>query len=201
MKYIALILALMVPISSFADRKGSPFPPYLDERFDTNEDAIDAVESQNSTLLSDEGEAAGIAKKIARAEYDVAVDGGQSTSHDLGIDLPAGAIIESVKVFINTEFSDTGTSSVALQCAGTRDLMEWQDLDAVSVNKMLAGKLNVSANFGSGTFIANQSAASALDVSSVVTACNVTAVVRSDAGYVPLSAGKLTLIVEYFDAD
>lgn len=193
MKY--LLLALLISTNAYADRKGSPFHPHDDKRFDEIEDQ-----------LEDNTEAVGLARKSARFEYDVAVDGGSSTAtKSLGVILPAGAVITSLYVYINTAFTDSGSGSVALQCAGTRDLMAYQDLTVVGLDRVFARVMQASG-FASdaligdgaangGAYFANQVGAS------VPTACTVTAVVRGDDGFVEQTAGKLTGIIEYFSRD
>lgn len=141
----------------------------------------------------------GLAKKYARVIYDVSLNGGASTSHALDAVLPAGALIGDVWVYINTAFTDGGTSSVALECGGTRNIMEWQDMAAQSVNGLHAARRSAT-NFtqSSTTFTPESTTFNAVGISSVPTDCEVTAVVRSDSGYAPYTGGKLTALIEYF---
>lgn len=191
MKYvllIALVVTLVVP-TAFADRRGSPFHPHDDKRFDEIEDQ-----------LEDTTEAVGLARKSARFVYDVAVDGGESTSHSLGVVIPAGSIITAVHLFINTLFADSGTGSVALGCGGNRDLMNWKDLTLISASSVSSAVYNATS-FGTGNSVmdlGNLWSVADTRGASVTTACTVTAVVRSDAGHVEQTAGKLTGIIEYF---
>lgn len=192
MKLFPILLALLISTNAYADRRGSPFHPHDDKRFDEIEDQ-----------LEDNTEAVGLARKSARFVYDVAVDGGSSTAtKDLGVTIPAGAIITSLHLYINTVFTDSGTGSVALQCAGTRDLMGYRDLtsapqDAVASRVLQAigfeGTSIVGVNDGLYPFVQSGDLGA-----SVPTACSVTAVVRGDSGYVEQTAGKLTGIIEYF---
>jgi len=141
------------------------------------------------------------AKQYAWTTYDVAVLGGQSTGHALGLQLPAGSIVTDVWVYINTAFTDSGTGSLGLQCAGTNDLMAYNDITGFSAGTAVGRHLLPNA-FPTGSIIPENAVAGALTLSSangsIATACDVAAVVRSDAGYVPLTAGKLTAIIEYF---
>lgn len=199
MKNLLLLLALL-STNAFADRRHAPFQPHDDKRFDEIEDQ-----------LEDNTEAVGLARKAARFVYDVAVDGGSSTAtKSLGVTLPAGAIITSMFVYINTAFTDSGTGSVALQCSGTRELMGYQDLTAVGIDHVFARDLGGSAfNASAGAYIGESAqsaagtAAKALTggVGSVPTACTITAVVRGDSGFVEQTAGKLTGIIEYFSRE
>lgn len=188
MKYL-LLLALL-STNAFADRRHAPFQPHDDKRFDEIEDQ-----------LEDNTEAVGLARKSARFVYDVAVDGGESTEHDLGVELPAGAIITAVHLYINTAFTDSGSGSVALECAGTRDIMGYRDLTAYAQDTLISRVLQAVGFEGTSIIsegVANPAALASSLGASVPTACDVTAVVRSDAGYVPQTAGKLTGAIEYF---
>lgn len=141
----------------------------------------------------------GLAKKYARVIYDVALNGGDSVSHNLDAALPADAVITDLWIYINTKFTDSGTGSLAFQCAGTRDLMDWQDITGQDVDDVYAvQRSGLTFNQSSTTFIPDPTDGVQAGISSVVSACNVTAVVRGDSGYVPLTAGKATLLIEYF---
>ena len=190
MKFLLIAMLALTTINSQAARLGAPFPPAIDKRFDAIEnDVIDQ---------------AGAARNYAKVTYDVAVDGGESTSHALGVTIPAGAVITSFYVYINTLFADSGTGSVALQCAGTRDLMEYQDLTTMPIDNVFVRTLDATVRgYDSTTLISASSAqagrySSATQVGSIPTACEVYAIVRSDAGHVAQTAGKLTAIIEYF---
>lgn len=188
MKHL-ILLALLVTTNAFADRKGAPFHPHDDKRFDEIEDQ-----------LEDTTEAVGLARKSARFVYDVAVDGGSSTGNkSLGVVIPAGSIITALHLYINTLFADSGTGSVGLGCGGNRDLMNWKDLTLVSQDSFASRVLNAVSSDGSSIMdLNNQWATAASKGASVNTACTVTAVVRGDAGFVEQTAGKLTGVIEYF---
>lgn len=195
--YLAIATLSLLAPSAQADMRNSPFPPYLDRRFDQAEDRLDDLEG-------DDAEGAAISKKYAKAVYDVAVDGGSSTSHDLGVTLPAGAIITALHVYINTKFVDSGTGSVAIQCAGTGDLMGYRDLTAYEQDSLLSRLLQAVAFEGTSIIsegVANPAVLASTYGASVPTACSVTAVVRSTAGHVAQTAGKLTAIIEYFNRE
>lgn len=141
----------------------------------------------------------GLAKKYARVIYDVSLNGGGSVSHDLDAQLPAGAVITDLWVYINEAFTDSGTGSIALQCAGTRDLMDWQDITLYSVNQIYKARASSDSYTSASTsMLTAGSTATNAGIASVPSACNVTAVVRGDSGYVPLTDGKLTTLLEYF---
>lgn len=198
MKSLALTLLLaLAPLSGFAAIKGAPFIPEEDIRFDALENQVNA--------------AAGISRLYAKAVYDVAVQGGSSTAHSLGVVLPAGAVLTGLYVYINTAFTQTGAGSVSLQCAGTNDLMDWQDLTVSPQNGMLARRfgptLYATSLFGTNGSLVNTGAVftPVNSGASIVSACTVNAVVRSAAisqgntnGGNAQTAGKFTSILEYF---
>jgi hypothetical protein len=140
------------------------------------------------------------AKQYAWTQYDVAVLGGASTPKNLGLTLPAGAIITDVWVYINTQYASAGTESLGLQCAGTLDLMAYTPMSAVPADRIFASRMLGNTFNGSAAPI--PASPTNLNFSqgfgSVPTACNVTAVVRSDSGYNPYTAGNATFIIEYF---
>lgn len=140
------------------------------------------------------------AKQYAWTQYDVAVLGGASTTKNLGLSLPAGAIITDVWVYINTQYASAGTESLGLQCAGTLDLMAYTPMTSHAADRMMSARLSGSSSTGAGAPI--PASPTVLNLSqgynSVPSACNVSAVVRSDSGYNPYTAGKATFIIEYF---
>lgn len=192
MKYALIALALIVNSNAYAALKGAPYQPEIDKRF--------------SDLEEDQAEGAAVARKYAKAVYDVALDGGSSTaSKDLGVTLPAGAVITGIYVYVNTAFTaaggGAGVNSLALQCAGTRDLMGYQRATSLNADSILGRSASSTALdwAASGAAIGPSKDNQELQVPSVPTACSVTAVVRGDSGYEAYTAGKLTAIIEYFN--
>lgn len=139
----------------------------------------------------------GVAKQYARVIYDVSLNGGSSVSHNLNATIPAGAIITDAYVYINQAFTDSGTGSLALECYGSLDIMDYRDITADSINGFFKAKVTQSS-FGASSMIPISTTSAAAGIASVPTACQVKAVVRNSSGYVPLTAGKLTLLLEYF---
>lgn len=153
------------------------------------------------TNVAEASRSVAVSKKFTRAIYDVSLNGGESTSHDLDATVPAGAVITDVWVYINAVFTDSGTGSLAFQCAGTRDLMEYNDPTSLTVNQFYKSARANDQDTGSAAteFVPEAAVFGAAGISSVSSECNVTAVVRGDDGFVPLTAGKATVIIEYFD--
>lgn len=149
----------------------------------------------------------GLSKKYARVIYDVSLNGGQSTSHDLNAVLPAGALISNLWIYVNQIFTDSGTGSVSLQCVGSNDLMGYVDMTQFTLNDVLIGSYEDSQTNapnstalipGPGSAGVQPTAVAVASLRSVPSACSVTSVVRSDAGFVPLLTGKFTALIEYF---
>jgi len=121
------------------------------------------------------------AKRIARATYDVAVDGGSAYAYNLGVALPAKALITESYFYIVTQFADSGSGTVALHC---------EDADNILAATDLTGEV-------AGTLIKGVSDGASANVKLVDNACNLTATVASATQ----SAGKLILFVEYVLAE
>lgn len=190
---LALSLALL-STSSHAAMRGAPFVPEVDKRFSDLEDG--AIEQSAA------------ARKYAKVVYDVSVDGGSSTAtKNLGITIPANSIITGLYVYINTAFTKAGggagVASLALQCAGTRDLMAYTNISDYGAYQYIARRLGTIASSPQISYqlqsLTRENEPFLSDsVASVATACDVTAVVRGDSGYEAYTAGKATAIIEYF---
>lgn len=145
------------------------------------------------------------AKQYLYTVYDVAQSGGESVAHPLNVSLPAGAIVTDAWVYINTQFSASGTESLAFQCAGTNDIMAYNSVKSITADKVLQGHLGATlfnVNAGADAVIGQSASANAQALNagygSAPSGCSISAVVRGDAGYTPYTAGKATLIIEYF---
>ncbi len=116
-------------------------------------------------------------KKLMHSTFDVAVDGGTIGAIDLGEDLPANAIVTQAYFQIITQFTDAGSGTVALHCAGADDLFA-----AADITGSAAGTITSGVPVGT--------AATMFDVG---TACDVTATVAG----ADQSAGKMVIWIEY----
>lgn len=142
-----------------------------------------------------------VAKEYARVVYDVAVDGGSSTTHTSAVTLPAGFVITDIFLYVNSVFKvSSGSASVALQCSGTRDLMDYQNQSLFAQDYVIGKRLLPNAMATTSLIGVDPGASVALNagVGSVPTDCQIATIIRSDAGYVPLTGGKFTAIIEYF---
>lgn len=116
-------------------------------------------------------------RKVVRVVYDVATDGGTPATKNLGVALPAKALVTQNWTYVVTEFDGTGT--IALQCEDS-------------------GNLDAAVSFvgtAAGTVVAgNATGAASAFVKGIGAACNVSAVV---GGASALTAGKLLHFIEY----
>ena len=142
------------------------------------------------------------AKQYLWSVYDVAASGGASTAHALGVSMPAGAIITNAYVYINTQFAASGTESVGISCLGSQDIMAYNTIKNVAADRLLQAELGSNAYTGAAPLIGEAAGVGALNLSqgyaSVPTACGLVVDVRGDSGYTPYTAGKFTVILEYF---
>lgn len=144
-------------------------------------------------------------KQYLWTTYDVSVLGGVSVpgsqnAINLGATMPAGAIITDVWIYINTQFAASGTESLALQCAGTQDLMAFTSVKNLAADRMLTSRM-LGNTFNGGAALVPASP-TALNFSqgfgSIPADCNMSAVIQGTSGFTPYTAGKLTAVVEYF---
>lgn len=140
-------------------------------------------------------------KQYLRTVFDVA-GGGNIGQHNLGVNMPAGAILTNAWAYINTQFASSGSESLGFGCAGTNEIMALnsvKNIPAATVLSSLLGSVQPGVG-GNGAFIGQNIVANGGSFlydggfGSTPTSCQVYATV-SGGNY---SAGKATLIVEYF---
>lgn len=141
-------------------------------------------------------------KQYIYALYDIGGGAsGASVVHGLGVSVPAGAVITDAWVYINTQFAASGTESLAVGCLGTSNVMGYNTVKNLAANNLFQGHLGATAASTASLIIGGATPATAFDanaVASVPAACEVAVTVRGDAGYTPYTAGKATVILEYF---
>jgi len=123
-------------------------------------------------------------KRIARATYDVAVDGGGIAAHALGVKLPANALMTRSWFNVTTQFTDLGgaTGTVALSCEDADNIYAAADITGNAADANVDGvQDDTTANF----------------TGSIAAECELTATVAAGAQ----TAGKLILFVEYLVTD
>lgn len=164
---LSLTVLLFTTITLAAD---SPTPPWFE--------AIAPDVFLSNATSAQEGH---FVQKTARFIYDVAVDGGSTGAHGLGVRLPAKAVITRSFFKIITQFSDSGTGTVALSCEDANNIKTATDITGSSANAFVEG--------------ASTGAASAF-VRGIGADCEITATVASatqDAGKL---VGWVTYILE-----
>lgn len=180
-----MFLVLMLTAGTVWAQDNAPFGPDVYKRFKANE-AVSAVlrtdvdAARPGTAASAAAYAAdGISqKRIARAVYDVAVDLGTIAAHPLGVSLPAGALVTQSWFYVVTQFTDTGSGTVALHCEDANNIYTAADITGISAGTITAG---------------NQTGVAADMTAAIGAACELTATVATNAQ----TAGKLILFVEF----
>ncbi len=117
-------------------------------------------------------------ERTLRVPYDVAEHGGSVTAHGLGQALPAGAIITQAWTYIVTQFSDSGSGTVAISCEDANNILTAQDPTGSA-----AGVLTAAAATGTAAAM----------VKSIAANCEVTATV----GGVAQDAGRMLIFIRY----
>ena len=163
MKPLSLIVALILSVS--AQAATIPNDPSTDARFLALETA---TQTGNSAV------------KLARIQYDVALQGGSTGTYDMGAYLPANAIIIYSLLYFNTQFvAVSGTPTLAIHCEDANNIFT---ATAVTNSLYPAGEKRIAAANTSSTFIG-----------SIAADCRVTATIASAA----VSAGKITGWIHY----
>ena len=165
----------------------SPFQPHEAKRF-TAIEAVDATQTTNiaanTALTAHIADLTGLptvdsigAKRVVRATWDFAVDGGTGAI-DLGVDIPANALINFVYFYTVTQVIDAGSGTGALHCEDADNLFAAADVTGNAAKVIVLG-------------IPQNSAVTM--VKDIAAACNLTwTIATSDA-----TAGKLIFFVEY----
>lgn len=184
MKYLVSVFVVLMTVGAFAAIKGAPFQPEVDQRFNTIEgnvttaqSNITALQAVDTTLTTQTADGLAAAR-VARATYDVAVDGGTVAAHPLGVTLPAKSIIKQAWFYTSTQFVDAGSGTVALHCEDANNIYTATDITGNTAGTIVAGAATGAA--------ANM-------VKGIANACEITATVAG----AEQSAGKLILYVEY----
>jgi len=119
-------------------------------------------------------------KKVAYFEYDFSRDGGAVGAIALrGDSLPAGAIVTTGKVHINTAVTSDGSATLALKIVGAADVLTATAVGSFSSNALLD---TVPVN----------TAATSIKVATTGTGMTLTVAVAA------LTAGKFTVAMEYY---
>ena len=189
MKKLLFIVTCLFALNSFAIK--APFMPKDADLIDQSiMDLADKSLLVGNTSGKASAEAIGsdgsMQKRIARATYDVAVDGGTIAAHLLGVKIPANAIMVRSWFYTVTQFVDAGAGTVALHCETANNIFSALDITGNADGVKVDGVQQAFATFdGTG-------AAGVLGAE-----CELTATVATAAQ----TAGKLVLFVEYLVAE
>jgi hypothetical protein len=169
-----LVLLLLAACPAFGqttlDKKFTPFKTKVQEKLH----ALDDI-SSTATYATQEGHHS---LRVAKVVYDVAADGGTIGARGLGVFLPAKALIKQAWFYVDTQFVDAGTGTVALSCEDANNIYTATDITGQAVGTVTSGAATgVAANM----------------VKAIAAQCEITATVAGAAQ----TAGKLTLWVEY----
>ncbi len=183
MKKLYVGIILLVAMAAIA--ANSPYPPWIDKvggdfTFNANGQAtVASAAITEAKLLPLDGSTGALnVPRVATFIYDVAVNGGTATTHALGVILPAKAVIIQSWYKIITQFSDSGSGTVALSCEDANNILTAGDITGISANTITTGASTGSA---------------ATMVRAIGAACEITATVATATQ----DAGKLIGWVEY----
>lgn len=140
------------------------------------------------------------AKQYLWSKFDVSQQGGDSVSHGMGVALPAGSVISSVFVYINTQFASSGTESLGISCNGSQDIMAYQPVKNIAADRVLSGVIATGSFTAAAAPIPTPP--TTLNYSqgfgSTPNGCNLSFDVRGASGFSPYTAGAATALIEYF---
>jgi len=199
-KFIVGLLAIMITTLAIATER--PFLPHEKDLIDKN--IMDLVSSKmmvgnslgkaaavyasgqmiltntgvfnlNPTAISSDGISS---KRVARATWDFAVDGGAVSAIDLGVTIPANALINFVYFYTVTQVTDGGAGTGALHCEDANNLFSAADITGNAAAVVVLGvPQNGAANM----------------VKAIAADCALTWTIATAAA----TAGKLIFFVEY----
>lgn len=170
-KFFVLAIAAIVSATAVA-QDSVPFGPEL--RSELNKISRDS--SDGEKVL-----------KVARATYDVAVNGGATgTAYNLGVYLPKNAVLVQSWFHVVTQFAGTGT--VALSCEDANNIYTAAQLSGSAAGDIVKGR---------------QTGGTDSMTVGISDKCALTATVGPDGGGggATLTAGKLILFVKYLVAE
>jgi hypothetical protein len=172
MKKLFLLLALAATaVSAHAYIGGTPFLPEIDARFNALEQGN--IPPTTFPMGAADGH---YVKQIAKATYDFSKYTGAVGTYNLGVSLPANAIILHSFVYSITQPTTSASGTLALKCQNTGDILA----------------TTAAASFGAaGASI--EGAATGTTYKYTTAACNLQAVIATGA----LTAGKVAVYVEY----
>ncbi len=171
-KFLVLATVALFATSAFAvNNDTSPFQPEVIQRFKKDEATLATNTSQIATLQ-------GGLPQIAVADYDFAVNGGAISTINLGVTLPAKALVKQVWFYVVTTPTSGGTPGVTLFCEDAGNLLASTDVTTWSTG-------NIKAGAATGT--------AATMVAAIAAQCNISLGIATAT----LTAGKFRAYIEY----
>lgn len=173
MLFISILVSSLIAGAAIAPIPTNAVPSSFRKTVTTKINQLIALPS--ATDYDAEGIAA---QRVARFEYDTATDGGSIGAHGLGVTLPAKSIITRSFFYIQSQFADSASGTVALSCEDANNIKTATDITGSSAGAIIEGE--------------STGAASAFKAS-IAADCEITATVADSAQ----SSGKLTGWVTY----
>lgn len=185
MKKLLVLLFMIGSYSAFAVK--APFAP-KDEKLLT--ESIMNMGEYGLAVGSTTGKAAielpsadgNMSKRHFRATFDTAVDGTAVGAYGLGVYIPANAVITEAFFHTTTQFTDSGSGTVAYHCEDADNLYAAADVTGISAGTLTSGI---------------DSASLANAVQNIAAECEITATIAT----VSQMTGAAVLFGEYWVAD
>lgn len=117
--------------------------------------------------------------RVIKGDLDCGASDCSAGTVDLGVDLPANAIITRTWFYVKTQFVDSGSGTVAVHCEDANNLFSAADITGYSDGTIVSGAITGSSP---GTYIAG-----------IAAACDVTATIAT----AEQTAGVLDFFIEY----
>ncbi len=120
-------------------------------------------------------------QRVARATLNCAASGCSVGAHGLGVSLPAKTLITRSYINVVTQFTDSGTCTVAISCEDANNIKTATDITGTAANGWIEGQSTGAAS----AFIGN-----------IAATCEITATIADGGSCVPAN-GKAIIFVEY----
>lgn len=174
--YSLVALLALSAVSAHADIQGTPFMPEEDARFNALE--------QGNHLLNNKfpmGSADGHwVQQEAQATYDFAKNTGGIANYDLGVPIPAGAIVTRSYLYSITKPTTSASGTLSFYCSN-------------SANPEFKLPLAAASYPSAGALAEGIQTGTAANMSVISSKCDVHAGIATGA----LTAGKVTLFLNY----
>lgn len=146
-KITAAVLGFVLLIALVATAANTPFPPWLESLSGAATISSDGVVAIASSAVT----GAKIAEpttveeglfgaKVARFVYDTAGGAGAIGAHTLGVTLPARAVIVRSYFKVITQFTDSGSGTVAISCEDANNIKTATDITGSAANAFVEGQ-------------------------------------------------------------